>query len=162
MLDPGCHTTRAGFSGEDTPKSVIPAQYGVRTGQNSSQDYLFGDNAIHTPLPGLEIKSPMSSEGLVEDWDLAAKLWEFSITSRLTGQRQTHPSKNGLNSSPNGDSDMKMEDVEAMEKPLEEHPLLMSEPGWNPAKAREKAIELAMEDWGTPAFWIGKTGVLAA
>lgn len=110
----------------------------------------------------MEIKSPMSSEGLVEDWELAAKLWEYSITSRLTGQRQTHPSRNGLNNGTNGDSDVKMEDVEAMEKPLEEHPLLMSEPGWNPAKAREKSIELAMEDWGTPAFWIGKTGVLAA
>ena len=104
----------------------------------------------------------MTSEGLVDDWDLAAKLWEFSITSRLTGQRQTPASRNGLNVGTNGDADVHMEDVEALEKPLAEHPLLMSEPGWNPSKAREKSIELAMEDWGTPAFWIGKTGVLAA
>ena len=130
--------------------------------QDSKQEYLYGDNAIHTPLPGLEIKSPMSSDGSVEDWDLAAKIWEYSITSRLTNKRQTSPSKNGLNDSTNGDADVTMEDAETMEKPLAENPLLMTEPSWTSPKAREKTVELALEDWGTPAFWIGKTGVLAA
>lgn len=48
------------------------------------------------------------------------------------------------------------------EKPLAEAPLLMTEPGWNSVKSREKYIEIAMEDWGVPAFWLGRTGVLAA
>jgi len=38
----------------------------------------------------------------------------------------------------------------------------MTEAPWNSAKARERAIELAMESWGAPAFWLTKTPVLAA
>jgi actin-related protein 4 len=58
--------------------------------------------------------------------------------------------------------DVDMEALENLEKPLEDSPLLMTEPGWNPTKAREKCIEIAMEEWGTPAFYLQKTGVLAA
>ena len=58
--------------------------------------------------------------------------------------------------------DVEMEALDDAEKPLADSPLLMTEPGWSSSKAREKYIEIAMEDWGTPAFYLGKTGVLAA
>lgn len=102
----------------------------------------------------------------MEDWETATKLWEYTITSRLTGARQTPPSKNGLNDTKdeNGDTNMdeEMEQLEEQEKPLQEFPLLMSEPAWNPAKERQKTIEIAMEDWGVPAFFLAKNGQLAA
>lgn len=53
-------------------------------------------------------------------------------------------------------------DAELEEKPLAENPLLMTEAPWNAGKAREKAIEIAMESWGTPAFWLTRTPVAAA
>ena len=101
----------------------------------------------------MEIKNPYNSDGIVEDWETAAKLWEYTITSRLTGARQTPPSKNGLNNhktDENGDTDMDegMEEAGEQEKILQEFPLLMSEPAWNPAKERQKTIEIAMESWG--------------
>lgn len=52
--------------------------------------------------------------------------------------------------------------VEDQEAPLAESPLLVTEPGWNTVKNREKTIELAMEDWKAPAFFSAKSGVLAA
>ncbi|CAO2656056.1 Nn.00g048590.m01.CDS01 [Neocucurbitaria sp. VM-36] len=161
VLDPGYSTTRAGFAGEDVPKSVCPSFYG----QNGSGEYLFGENAIHAPVPDLNIKNYWGSDGIVEDWDTATKLWEYAITSRLTGARPGDPAKNGLNdgTNANGDAmDVDMDAIENNEKPLEDSPLLVTEPGWNSAKAREKYIEIAMEDWGTPAFFLQKTGVLAA
>lgn len=112
------------------------------------------------------MRNPFDSESVVEDWDAAAKLFEYSITSRLTGARQTPAARNGLNDTKEGENgdngDVEMEGVEELEKPLAEHPLLMSEPAWNPAKAREKSMEIAFEDWGVPAFWMGRTGMLAA
>ncbi|KAI7557076.1 hypothetical protein KC317_g11849, partial [Hortaea werneckii] len=45
ILDPGSYSTRAGFAGEDTPKSVVPTHYG----QLSDGQKLFGENAIHVP-----------------------------------------------------------------------------------------------------------------
>ncbi|KAJ9620840.1 NuA4 histone acetyltransferase subunit [Taxawa tesnikishii (nom. ined.)] len=141
-------------------KSVVPSFYGDISGQQ-----LLGENAIYNPKPDLELRNIFDNESIVEDWDTAAKLWEYSITSRLTGQRQSAASKNGLNDPSDvkdEDGDMAMEGVEELEKPMAENPLLVSEPAWNPQKAREKTMEIAMESWGVPAFWMGKTGMLAA
>ena len=161
VLDPGYSSTRAGFAGEDVPKSVCPSFYG----QSESGEYYFGENAIHSPYGGLTIKNYWGADGIVEDWDTATKLWEYTITSRLTGAKAGDPTKNGLNDGTNANGenlDVEMEALENNEKPLEDSPLLVTEPGWNSAKAREKYIEIAMEEWGTPAFFLQKTGVLAA
>jgi actin-related protein 4 len=48
VLDPGYSSIRAGFAGEDVPKSVCPSFYGQIDSDSGSQ-YLFGENAIHTP-----------------------------------------------------------------------------------------------------------------
>jgi hypothetical protein len=160
VLDPGYSSVRAGFAGEDVPKSVAPSYYGT----TASNPYIFGDNGMHTPLPDIEIKNPMAKDGTVEDWDAAAKLWQYAITSRLTNPKPRNPMSNGLN------KDSKDEDVQAMEidemdgqeSLLGENPLLMSETGWNAGKGREKGIEIAMEEWGCPAFWLARNGVLAS
>ncbi|KAK4542401.1 hypothetical protein LTR36_006858 [Oleoguttula mirabilis] len=163
VLDPGSYTTRAGFAGEDTPKSVVPTHYGVL----ASGEHVYGENAIHLPRGDMELVNAYGADGLVEDWDTAAKLWEYSITSRLTGARQTPPSRNGLNDTKDGNGDVNMDESmeqlqEEQDRALAEYPLLMSEPGWNPQKAREKTIEIAMEEWGVPAFFLAKNGQLAA
>ena len=102
----------------------------------------------------------MSKEGTVEDWETAANLWEYAITSRLTNAKPGPLATNGLNDA--NDDDVKMEGVEEQEKPLQENPLLVTETGWNAGKEREKGIEIAMENWGCPAFWLARNGVLAA
>lgn len=162
MLDPGYSVTRAGFAGEDTPKSVVPTYYGVIENSDSSPYYLFDDNAIHNPSPGLDIRNPMSKDGLVEDWDLAIKLWEYAITSRLTGPKERSSIRHSDDDKVEADQDVAMDGVEDNEQPLSESPLLMTEPGWNPTKNRERTLEVAMEDWGCPAFYLGRSGVLAA
>ena len=160
VLDAGSYTTRAGFAGEDAPKSVVPTYYGSLP----SGERLFGENAIHLPRPNLEIRNPYNSEGIVEDWDTASRLWEYTITSRLTGTKQTPPSRNGLNDAKDENGDVAMDEAgeEEQDSPLAEQPLLMSEPPWNPTKAREKTMEIAMEEWGVPAFFLAKNGQLAA
>lgn len=128
--------------------------------------YIFGDNSIHTPMPNMEILSPMAKDGTVEDWDTAQKLWEYAIKSRLSNPTPRNPMTNGLNDT----KDLSQDDANAMEvdgaEPqsglLEENPLLMTETAWNPNKNREKAIEVAMEEWGCPAFWLARNSVLAS
>lgn len=165
VLDPGYSTTRAGFAGEDVPKSIVPSYYGLIPSESTPKHtkQLFGDNSINIPLPRISISNVMSKDGTVEDWDTAAKLWEYAITSRLTNTKPTPLVSNGLND-PNEDitEDITMEGVEEQEKPLGENPLLMTESGWNAGKDREKGIEIAMENWGCPAFWLARNGVLAA
>lgn len=162
VLDPGYSITRAGFAGEDTPKSVVPSYYGLIPSESSPKHHkqLFGDNSIHTPSPRISISNIMAKDGTVGDWDAAANLWEYAITSRLTNAKPGLLASNGLNDADN--KDVKMEDVESQEKPLQENPLLMTETGWNAGKDREKGIEIAMENWGCPAFWLARSGVLAS
>jgi actin-related protein 4 len=38
----------------------------------------------------------------------------------------------------------------------------MTETAWNSVKNREKSIEVAMESWGCPAFWLARNSVMAA
>lgn len=115
----------------------------------------------------------MAADGTVEDWDAAVKLWEYSIRSRLISPKQTNPKTNGLNDDEEGQNGRQEANGDAMEIDQEaeedkeygllyENPLLMTEPAWNTPKNREKAIQIAIEQWDCPAFWISKTGVLAA
>jgi len=62
VLDPGQCWTRAGFAGEDTPKSVIPSHYGYveGAGPDGTRKLYFGDNDVHTVRTGMEIANPMS------------------------------------------------------------------------------------------------------
>ncbi|MCJ1474134.1 NuA4 histone acetyltransferase subunit [Lambiella insularis] len=159
VLDPGYSCTRTGFAGEDVPKSVVPSYYGTIRSDSGSKT-LFGDNSIHNPLPGISIGNPMAKDGTVEDWDTATSLWEYAITSRLTNPRHGNPLvKLDLKDQEMYDD---MTAAESQEKPLEENPLLMTETGWNAGKGREKGIEIAMENWGCPAFWLARSGVCAA
>ncbi|KAJ5894447.1 hypothetical protein N7495_006138 [Penicillium taxi] len=162
VLDPGYSTTRAGFAGEDFPKSLITTYYG-KYNADGQDKLIFGDDLFVGPRPGISVHNPIGKDGIVEDWDMAEKVWEYSFTSRLTDAvKPGNPFQNGLNDVSSEELPTEM-DVESDEKPLlADSPLLMTEPGWNPAKAREKTIEIAMEKWGSPAFYLARSGVLSA
>lgn len=152
---------RAGFAGEDIPKSIIPSYYG-ETG-DPSNPRLFGDHVIDRPRENVAIKNPLSKDGLVEDWDAAEALWQHSFAAKLTGLRPNRALQEWLNNPENVPNlQQAMREAEDVEKPLEDHPLFMTEPSWNTSKARERCAEIAMESWGTPAFYIGRQGVMTA
>ncbi|KAK3987762.1 actin family [Cladorrhinum sp. PSN332] len=162
VLDPGYCYTRAGFAGEEMPKQVIPSFYGHVNGRDR-----FGDNVMTMePRAGFEVRNYMNRDGVVEDWDAATKAWEYVLFKRLQPPRPTPVSKNGLNVGDDGDVTMdegtNEEATEEFEKPLFDTPLLMTEAPWNSVKAREKSIEIAMENWGTPGFWLGRNPVLSS
>ncbi len=136
VLDPGYSSTRAGFAGEDTPKSIVPSYY---ASYNDSR--LFGDHVIDVPRQGVAIKNPYSRDGVVEDWDAAESLWKHTFASKLTGVRPNRALQewlNDLTAVPN--LQKAMAEAEDTERALEDHPLFMSEPNWNHVKNREKAV----------------------
>lgn len=169
VLDPGYCSTRAGWAGEDVPKSILPSFYGHIGSTNTN---LFGDEYL-IPREGLEVRNYMNRDSVVEDWDVAPKFWENMLVKRLQPERPTAPSKNGLNDDPkkDGEGDVSMDGAaeeaaaeaqEEQEKALQENPLLVTEAPWNTSKAREKTTEVIMETWGCPAFWLSRTPTLSA
>lgn len=166
VLDPGYYHTRAGFAGEDVPKSILPSFYGRIGGDGENGRDVFGDECL-IPRADLEVRNYMNRDSVVEDWDTAGNIWEHMLIKRLQPERPTPPSRNGLNDDvKDTEGDVAMEEADDQpptdEKPLQENPLLMTEAPWNTAKSREKAIEIIMESWGCPAFWLSRTPVLAA
>jgi actin-related protein 4 len=111
----------------------------------------------------VEIKNPMGRDGIVEDWDAAEALWKYSFAHKLTGVRPNRALQEWLND-PKSVPDLQkaMADAVDTERCLEDHPLFMTEPSWNPTKSREKCVELALESWAAPALYLGRTGVMAA
>jgi len=149
---------RAGFAGEDTPKSIIPSYY---ASYNDSR--LFGDHVIDVPREDVAIKNPYSKDGVVEDWDAAEDLWKHSFASKLTGVRPNRALQEWLNDPDSVPNLQKaMAEAKDTERALEDHPLFLTEPNWNSAKSREKAAEIALEKWAAPAFYTSKSSVLAA
>jgi actin-related protein 4 len=124
---------------------------------------LFGDHTIDLPRSNVAIRNPISRDGIVEDWDAAEALWKYSFAHKLTGVRPNHALQKWLND-PKEVPDLQKAMAESVdtERCLEDHPLFMTEVSWNPPKAREKCVEIALESWASPAFYLGRTGVMAA
>ncbi|OBA16973.1 Actin/actin-like protein [Metschnikowia bicuspidata var. bicuspidata NRRL YB-4993] len=66
VLDPGSHTTRIGYAGDDLPRVVAPAWYAL----DEDGTRLFG-GSVDFPKAGRQVR-PLMREGLVCDWDAAA------------------------------------------------------------------------------------------
>lgn len=148
------------------PKSILPSFYGHINGDSPKN--LFGDECL-IPRADFEVRNYMNKDSVVEDWDVAPKIWEHMLVNRLQPDRPQDPAKNGLNDDPkeqvqDGEGDVAMEELENKEqdKALAENPLLVTEAPWNSVKAREKTTEIIMETWGCPALWLSRTPVLAA
>ncbi|KAJ2403193.1 NuA4 histone acetyltransferase subunit [Coemansia sp. RSA 2559] len=164
VLDVGSTWTRAGFAGEDMPKAYFPSRVGyiesegagsaavdepkqnggpgsdkdvdmeeaegAGAGKRKTRKYFVGDTESATWRGGMEMGGPME-QGLVKDWDMYERIWEYALKARLRVR-------------------------------AEDHPVMVSEAAWNTGPLRAKLIEMAFEKFGSPAFYVCKTPVLAA
>ncbi|MBW0509451.1 hypothetical protein O181_049166 [Austropuccinia psidii MF-1] len=141
VLDIGTSTTRAGYAGEDTPKVVLPTCYGYTS---ASEKYFFGDHGPTFWRPGMEVVSPLK-DSIVEDWSATEKLirivFDREMRLGLPGAELEPDEKRGL---------------------LTEHPLLVTEASWNSKENRERMIELAFEEFDTPAYYSVDRSVMSA
>ncbi|KJE89114.1 BAF53b [Capsaspora owczarzaki ATCC 30864] len=156
VLDIGSATTRFGFAGEDTPKSVFPSVVGLAPSHHAaSQDSVpmdtsdrdlpsgtaggaarrsrksyVGTTTLAVVRSNVDLAGVMQN-GLVEDWERFELLADYGFA---TGLR-----------------------VDAAQ-----HPLLMIEPSWNPRESREHMTELFFEKYNVPAFYLARSAVASA
>ncbi|KAJ8086375.1 NuA4 histone acetyltransferase subunit [Marasmius tenuissimus] len=144
VLDIGTSSVRAGYAGDDSPKAIIPTQYGFIP-QENTQDVEMGENADSTEKhqstrsflgeagpslfrPGMQIGNPMN-DSLIEDFGPIPAL----VRHALEDSMRVNPA---------------------------EHPILVTEPAWNTTENRERMAEIMFEEFQVPAFYIANTGVL--
>jgi actin-like protein 6A len=75
----GSYSTRAGFAGEDSPKTVFPTVVGHHT---KDKIYAVGDMEIASRKEFTEVR-PIMKQGLIEDWDGLERVLEYAFHQRL-------------------------------------------------------------------------------
>ena len=123
VIDSGSNTIRAGFAGDDAPRSVFPSMIGrpklKATHGHELQDAFIGDEAW-AKRGILNMKFPVE-HGFVTSWVDMEKIWHHTFYNELCAAP-------------------------------EEHPVVLSEPPGNPKANREKTTQIMFENFSVPAM----------
>lgn len=133
VIDNGSGTCKAGFAGDDAPRSVFstvvgrPKVPGIMIGLDQKEVYV-GEEA-QQKRGVLKIEQPIE-HGIVSNWDDMEKVWHHTLYSEL----RVSP---------------------------EEHPILMTEASLNPKLNREKMTQIMFEVFNVPCLYVNVQAVLA-
>jgi actin-related protein len=133
VIDNGSGFIKAGFSGEEAPRSVFPSVVGRTKVQgimigSEKKDIFIGQEA-EEKRSVLNIKHPIE-HGIITNWDDMEKLWH-------------HTFYNELKVSP------------------EDHNVLLTEAPTNPKTNREKVTQLMFENFNVPGMYIAIQAVMS-
>ncbi|KND04519.1 uncharacterized protein SPPG_00248 [Spizellomyces punctatus DAOM BR117] len=169
VFDIGSSTSKVGYAGEDTPKAVYPSWVGIP-----------GDGGVEA----MDVDEPAGEDsgGLIgENGDV--EMTDANGETRKTVSKRRKPKryvgeteiycwrenmelKNPLKEGVVEDWDVYEtlwdHAFSRLRVESSEHPLLLSEPSWNPRESREKLIELAFEKYDVPCFYLARSAVLSA
>ncbi|CAL8103761.1 unnamed protein product [Calicophoron daubneyi] len=133
VIDNGSGLLKAGFAGEDIPRTVFPSLVGTPFAQGvvlgaTKKSYSIGDEA-ESRRGILTLQNPIE-HGIVQDWDGMEKIWHFTFNNEL----RIDP---------------------------KDHPMLLTEAPLNPKANREKMIEIMFEKFQVPALYVAIQAVLS-
>ena len=138
VIDNGSGMIKAGFSGEDAPRSVFATVVGTPTDPENYQRArgvegrdTFVGNEAQQQREFLALTNPIE-RGVITDWDAMEKVWEYALQNELRV------------------------DPETMNLPV-----LLTDTPLNPKVNREKMAQIMFETFKVPGFYIAPQAVLS-
>jgi len=132
VIDNGSGTIKAGFAGEEQPKTVFASYIGIPKHQpvmaGAPKDDHFVGSKISEMRGLMKLKWPME-RGVVTDWKVMEQIWN-QVYDELG--------------------------VKA-----EEHPVLLTEAPLNPRKNRERMAQIFFETFNVPSLYVSLQAVLS-
>ena len=126
VIDNGSGKIKAGFAGDDAPRSVFenivgrPRVPGIMVGMDQKHVFMGEEAASKNDV--LFLKKTID-QGLVTNWNDLEKIWHHTLFSEL----RVSP---------------------------ENHPIMMTETSLNPKENREKTTEIMFETFNVPYFYL--------
>ncbi|KAK6184521.1 hypothetical protein SNE40_001833 [Patella caerulea] len=143
VFDIGSYSFRAGFAGEDTPKTEMPTHVGIVDDLETAMEtdtldvpkqpdrkYFMDTVHIKVPRKKMDMVSFLK-DGMVDNWDVFEKVMDYTYERHIKSD-------------------------------ADHHPVMMSEPAWNTREKRERMTEIMFEKYNVPAFFLSKSPVLSA
>ena len=133
IIDNGTGFIKAGFSGEEGPRSVFPSLIGRPKSQgimigSEQKEYFIGQQAEEKR--GVLILSYPIEHGIVQDWDDMEKIWEHTFTNEL----RVNP---------------------------DERNCMLTEAPMNPKFNREKMTSIMFDTFNVPSLYIAIQAILS-
>lgn len=133
VIDCGSGSTKAGFAGDDAPRSVFPSKIGwsrmpgIMVGLEDRE--IYAGEEVNAKRSVLTIKQPIQRRRVV-DWESMEMLWNYTLYTEL-------------------------------KIPPEDHAILLSEPPRNTKEARKKVISIMFDYFNVPCLYLSNQGVLS-
>lgn len=92
VIDNGSGSIKAGFAGDDVPRSVFPTTVGrLRTPSimHDQKEVYVGEEAMQKKHL-LKLESPIEN-GIIKNWDDMEKIWQHAISNELKVSAEEHP-----------------------------------------------------------------------
>lgn len=190
VVDGGASSLRVGWAGEDVPRCVLPNEYGFHhdpavRGATAGHPHLpAGEDAmmdVDPPAPranggegggatGGDASGPPAAD---RSQEFASQLYSEQ-RRRYIGDMGANTFRPGMEIGTSFGHDGLLASASSLLAQLEygidtfldadatQHPLLFTEPTWNPKEAREELIEMAFEGLGVPGFYIANQPVMSS
>ena len=88
IIDNGSSYTKAGFSGEEGPRTIFPTIIGYPKSSDGKKNYYIGTDA-EDKIEELKITYPIEN-GTIKYWDDMEKIWEHIFTNELKADQIEH------------------------------------------------------------------------
>ena len=81
-IDNGSGTIKAGFAGDEAPRSVFPTIVAKPKAPTNDKEIFVGRDALSKNMGGYQLNQPID-KGIITNWEDMEKIWDYTFSHEL-------------------------------------------------------------------------------